>query len=141
MMINSSIFKLLGWYNFMYVVLLYLQRNINLLDFAIRTWGIIGFICVNDQSYGQGMNLPDFRGSFLGPSLCGFIRGWLYLLRGTWCLVFFLHISYNIKNWLSISLCLYFTKIWWKSCIFPNNSSNIFYEILVFIQLSKSLDC
>ena len=48
----------------MYVVLLYLQRNENLLDFAIGTWGIIGLICVNDQSYGQGINLPDLRGNW-----------------------------------------------------------------------------
>ena len=80
MMINSSIFKLLGWYNFMYVVLLYVQRNLNLLDFVIGTWGIIGFICVNDQSYGQGMNLPDFRGSwkFWSGKFCGAEPLWIY---------------------------------------------------------------
>ena len=148
MTINSSIFKLLGWYNFMYVVLLYLQRNLNFLDFVIGTWGIIGFICVNDQSYGQGMNLPDFRGSwkfwsgkFSGAKPLWIYKGMAVSPLGDLMLGIFWHISYNIKNWLSLSLCSYFIKIWWKSCIFSNNSSNIFYEILVFMQLSKSLDC
>ena len=65
MMIDSSIFKLLGWYNFMYLGSLYWQRNLNLLDFAMGHEKFIGFTCVNDQSYGQGMNTPppDFRGT------------------------------------------------------------------------------
>ena len=127
MRINSSIFKLLGWYNFMYVVLLYLQRNLNFLDFVIGTWGIIGFICVNDQSYGQGMNLPDFRGSwkFWSDTFSRAEPLWIYKgmavsPRGDLMLGIFWHISYNIKNWLSISLCLYVIIFFMKSLFLCN---------------------
>ena len=127
MTINSSIFKLLGWYNFMYVVLLYLQRNLNFLDFVIGTWGIIGFICVNDQSYGQGMNLPDFRGSwkFWSDTFSRAEPLWIYKgmavsPRGDLMLGIFWHISYKIKNWLSISLCLYVIIFFMKSLFLCN---------------------
>ena len=60
MMINSPIFELRGWYNFMYIVLLHLQRNLNLLDLQLGNEEFIGFVFVNDQSYGQGINHPRF---------------------------------------------------------------------------------
>ena len=47
----------------MYIVLLCLQRNLNLLDLQLEHEQFKGFVFVNDQSYGQGMNAPDFRGT------------------------------------------------------------------------------
>ena len=44
----------------MYILLLRLQRNLNLLDLQLGNEEFIGFVFVNDQSYGQGMNHPRF---------------------------------------------------------------------------------
>ena len=49
-------------------------------------------------------------------------------------------ISYNINNWLFISLHLYFVKIWLKLLFFPQKISLFFSVNLVFMQLCKSLD-
>ena len=98
----------------------------------------IGFICLNDQSYGQGMNPPDFRGTgeFWSGNFCGaeLLQNFRGGMRAVVVFGIFWPISYKIKNWLFISLYLYFIKIWWKSYIFPKNPSNNFYEILAFMQ-------
>ena len=70
----------------MNVVLLYLQRNKNLLDFAIGT-SLVG--------------LENFEVViFVGPSFCEILKGegggWGGGLQ--WYLEFFWLISYNIKN-------------------------------------------
>ena len=42
----------------MYIILLCLERNLKLLDLQMGDEEFIGFVFINDRSYGQGMNPP-----------------------------------------------------------------------------------
>ena len=104
MMINSSIFKLLRWYNFMYVMLLYLQRNLNLLDFAIARSGIYRLYLCKWSILWTGYEFSLISGglekfeviNIVGPSFLNFL-GRAVSRRGTWYLIFVGPITYNKK--------------------------------------------
>ena len=133
----------------MYIILLCLERNLKLLDLQMGDEEFIGFVFINDRSYGQGMNPPPprFQGGqrilklyiFWRPSLCKFLGG---TCISQWDLVLsFLAHKLQHKQLTFYFLVFRFHKNLMKILYFPKNSSNIFYEILIFMQLSRNLDC